>query len=290
METDFPITVAAFPAELPLHASKDSEGVDLSFDPLQELNSKAREDSLFAQGAARESVALEWADLRYSVETGRGKQRATKDILKGLSGQATAGSVLAIMGASGAGKTTLLNMLAGRLVDQGRAHTSGAILVNGQRRHYGSFRRMSAYVLQEDCMFAELTVKETITLSALLRLPRSMPRAEKLRRVADIIAELGLAKCQDTLIGSELIRGVSGGEKKRVNIGTELVTDPSLVFLDEPTSGLDSFNAQSVMSTLLKLARTGRTIVATIHQPRSSIFQMFDNLLLLSEVCVLGGV
>lgn len=90
-------------------------------------------------------------------------------------------------------------------------------------------------------------------------------------------------KCQNTQVGNELIRGISGGERKRLNIGTEIVTDPSLIFLDEPTSGLDSFNAQSVMQMLLKLAQNARTIITTIHQPRSSIFQMFDSLMLLSE-------
>jgi ATP-binding cassette, subfamily G (WHITE), eye pigment precursor transporter len=98
-----------------------------------------------------------------------------------------------------------------------------------------------------------------------------------------LITELGLGKCQHTLVGNDLIRGVSGGERKRVNIAMELVTDPSLVFLDEPTSGLDSFNAQSVMQLLLKLARNNRTIITTIHQPRSSIYQMFDTLMLVSD-------
>lgn len=98
-----------------------------------------------------------------------------------------------------------------------------------------------------------------------------------------LIGELGLGKCQNTLVGNDLVRGVSGGERKRVNIAAELVTDPSLVFLDEPTSGLDSFNAQSVMQLLLKLARNNRTIITTIHQPRSSIYQMFDTLMLLSD-------
>jgi ABC-type multidrug transport system ATPase subunit len=97
-------------------------------------------------------------------------------------------------------------------------------------------------------------------------------------------------KCQNSFVGNELIRGISGGEKKRLNIGTELVTDPSLIFLDEPTSGLDSFNAQSAMQMMLKLAQNSRTVITTIHQPRSSIFRMFDSLLLISEGrCVYFG-
>jgi len=126
----------------------------------------------------------------------------------------------------------------------GGGRSGGAITVNGNKRDFNKFRHISAYVLQQDSFFAELTVKETIMLSAKLRLPRSMTDEQKEERVDAIIAELGLTKVQDTYVGNELIRGVSGGERKRVNVGTELVTNPSLVFLDEPTSGLDSFNAQ----------------------------------------------
>lgn len=181
------------------------------------------------------------------------------------------------------GKTTLLNMLAGRLSQSGNGRTEGQILVNGQKRDFDTFRQQSAYVLQQDNFFAQLTVRETITLSALLRLPKNMSRKEKMERVDSVIAELGLTKVEDTLVGDDLVRGVSGGERKRVNVATELVTNPSLIFLDEPTTGLDSFNAYNVMSTLLQLARAGRTIVATIHQPNSKIVQLFDMLLLLSE-------
>ncbi|EGD79576.1 ABC transporter [Salpingoeca rosetta] len=233
--------------------------------------------------STRHPTVLQFSDVKYEVDVTVNKQKTVKPILKGLSGQVKPGQVLAIMGASGAGKTTLLNMLAGRLSAAGHGRSSGSILVNGQKRNFNTFRQISAYVLQQDSFFATLTVRETITLSAMLRLPASMTQEEKLMRVDSVIAELGLAKCADTFVGNELIRGVSGGEKKRVNVGTELVTNPSLVFLDEPTSGLDSFNAQNVMQTLLTLAKSNRTIIATIHQPRSSIFQMFDLLLLLSE-------
>lgn len=167
-------------------------------------------------------------------------------------------------------------MLANRSSGNGRVE--GEILVNGRKRDYDKFRQQSAYVLQEDCFFPELTVKETITLSAMLRLPRSMSKEEKEERVNSVIAELGLNLVVDTYVGNDMLRGVSGGERKRVNIGTELVTNPSLIFLDEPTTGLDSFNAHNVVKTLLTLSRAGRSVVATIHQPNSKIVQMFDML------------
>lgn len=155
--------------------------------------------------------------------------------------------------------------------------------MNGERRDFTKFKKIAAYVLQDDDMFPDLTVQEQITYAALLRLPGEMSRERKLMRVEKVIQELGLAKVKDTRIGNQLVRGISGGERKRVNIATELVTDPALLFLDEPTTGLDSFNALNVMTSLRQLATNGRTVVSTIHQPRSSIFALFDQLLLLSE-------
>ncbi|EDQ85608.1 uncharacterized protein MONBRDRAFT_34196 [Monosiga brevicollis MX1] len=228
-------------------------------------------------------MTLRFEDVKYEVDVGDPKNPQVKPILKGLSGQVEPSSLLSIMGASGAGKTTLLNILAGRLSAAGGGRTSGRILVNGQQRNYSTFRKLSAYVLQNDVFYAELTVRETITISAKLRLPADMSKEERQQRIDNVIAELGLKKCEDTLVGNDVIRGVSGGERKRCNIGTELVTNPTLVFCDEPTSGLDAFNAQNVMSSLLTLARAGRTVIATIHQPRSEIFGMLDQLMLLSE-------
>lgn len=211
------------------------------------------------------------------------KPPTEKPILHGISGYVRAGTMLAVMGSSGAGKTSLLNLLAGRITTSKGARASGEVLVNGQERDYNSFKRLAAYVLQDDDMFAELTVEEQLTYAALLRLPPSMPRDKKMRRVQRVIQELGLSKARNTMVGNQLMRGISGGERKRLNIGTELVTDPSLLFLDEPTTGLDSFNALNVMTSLRQLATNGRTIVTTIHQPRSSIFALFDQLCLLSE-------
>ncbi|KAI0561378.1 hypothetical protein FGB62_85g11 [Gracilaria domingensis] len=206
-----------------------------------------------------------------------------KVILRSISGEARAGTMLAVMGSSGAGKTSLLNLLAGRVSTSKGAKATGAVYLNGEPRNYNKFRKLAAYVIQDDDMFAELTVQEQLTYAALLRLPASMPKEKKLMRVQKVIQELGLGKVKDTMIGNQIVRGISGGERKRVNIGTELVTNPSLLFLDEPTTGLDSFNALNVMTALRQLASNGRTIISTIHQPRSSIFALFDQLCLLSE-------
>lgn len=262
-------------------------GIDVSYNPneteetiLEELETSTRR---------KERVDLVWNDLQFAVPI---KAKSSKDgeppktekiILKGMTGYARAGTMLAVMGSSGAGKTSLLNLLAGRITTSKGCKASGQVYVNGKPRDYTKFRKLAAYVLQDDDMFAELTVEEQLNYAALLRLPADMPREKKLMRVQKVIQELSLTKVKDTQIGNEIVRGISGGERKRVNIGTELVTDPALLFLDEPTSGLDSFNALNVMTSLRRLASNGRTIVSTIHQPRSSIFALFDQLCLLSE-------
>lgn len=127
-----------------------------------------------------------------------------------------------------------------------------------------------------------MTVRECLEFAARLKLPGSDD--QKLVRVTDLITILKLKKCENTRIGGPLVKGVSGGERKRCSIGVELITDPSLIFLDEPTTGLDSFTATSVMETLGLLAKDqGRTVISTIHQPNSDIFEMFDRLLLLAK-------
>jgi ABC-type multidrug transport system ATPase subunit len=129
-----------------------------------------------------------------------------------------------------------------------------------------------------------LTVYETIMQSALLRLPEKMPLFMKKRRVNETMMELGIVGIANRKIGSSGKRGISGGEKRRVSIACELVTSPSILFLDEPTSGLDSYNAYNVIECLVNLARDyNRSVVFTIHQPRSNIYALFDQLILLSK-------
>lgn len=184
------------------------------------------------------------------------------------------------MGSSGAGKSTLLNVLSGRIQP---GELKGNILINGETREPGSFKQIVGYIEQEDIMFENLSVKETLTYSALLRLPGTLETEEKSQRVNDVVDELGLAKCQNTYIGGGEKRGVSGGERKRVSIGVELVTSPSVLFLDEPTSGLDAFTAQAIIEKITELAKTSKkTVLMTIHQPRTDILNLFDKVILLS--------
>lgn len=192
------------------------------------------------------------------------------------------GQFLAIIGASGAGKTTLLNFLSGREISQ-NLNKTGTITVNGQRHdQIRNFSSLSAYVQQDDILFQTMTVRECLEFAAKLKL--SGPDGNKIARVNQLIHDLKLNKCANTRIGGPLVKGVSGGERKRCSIGVELITDPSLIFLDEPTTGLDSFTATSVMEILGDLARKdGRTVVSTIHQPNSDIFEMFDRLMLLAR-------
>jgi ABC-type multidrug transport system ATPase subunit/ABC-type multidrug transport system permease subunit len=206
-----------------------------------------------------------------------------KQILSGIQGVAHPGEIMAIMGASGAGKTSFLDILARK---NKRGTVKGNFYVNGEKVNDIEYKSVVGFVDQEDTMLPTLTVHETILTSALLRLPRDMSRAAKEQRVYEVEKQLGISAIKDSLIGSEegKGRGISGGEKRRVGIACELVTSPSILFLDEPTSGLDAYNAFNVIECLVTLAKTyKRTVIFTIHQPRSNIVALFDRLLLLAK-------
>lgn len=190
------------------------------------------------------------------------------------------GEILAMLGPSGSGKTTLLTALGGRL----SGHLSGKITYNGQP-FSGSIKRRTGFVAQDDVLYPHLTVFETLLFTALLRLPQTVSKQDKVQHVEHVIQELGLNRCQNSMIGGPLFRGISGGEKKRVSIGQEMLINPSLLLLDEPTSGLDSTTALRILTTVKGLANGGRTVITTIHQPSSRLYHMFDKLLLLSEGC-----
>lgn len=221
-------------------------------------------------------ATLVWDKLTVTVKDVKGNER---HILKGIDGYVEPRSMLAVMGPSGCGKSTLLDALAGRLASS--AKLSGDILVNGHKTQL-SFGR-SAYVTQDEVMIGTLTVRETVRYAAMLRLPRSISREERDQIVSDVLTEMGMDVAADTYIGNWHLRGISGGQRRRVAIATELVTSPKLLFLDEPTSGLDSAAAFYVMSSVKRLADGCRTIVSVIHQPSPETFDLFDQLCLLSD-------
>ncbi|KAG9143511.1 hypothetical protein Leryth_027115 [Lithospermum erythrorhizon] len=231
---------------------------------------------------------MQFDKVEYSVKVGEGggwfkkskdSKIEEKQILKGISGTVFPGEMLAMLGPSGSGKTTLLTTLGARLTG---GHLRGSITYN-DKPFSTTTNRQTGFVTQDDILYPHLTVTETLVYTALLRLPNSIPKQEKIEHARAVMTKLGLTRCKDNIIGHSMLRGISGGERKRVSIGQEMLVNPSLLFLDEPTSGLDSTTAQRIVSTLWELVNGGRTIVMTIHQPSSRLFYMFHKVLLLSE-------
>ncbi|KFQ05307.1 ATP-binding cassette sub-family G member 2, partial [Haliaeetus albicilla] len=205
------------------------------------------------------------------------QKTANKEVLRDVNGIMRPG-LNAILGPTGSGKSSLLDILAARKDPHG---LSGDILIDGAPQP-ANFKCTSGYVVQDDVVMGTLTVRENLKFSAALRLPKSVKEQEKNERVNQIIKELGLSKVADSKVGTQFTRGVSGGERKRTNIGMELITDPAILFLDEPTTGLDASTANAVLLLLKRMAKQGKTIIFSIHQPRYSIFRLFDNVTLLA--------
>lgn len=229
---------------------------------------------------------LQFEDVGYSIKVTNSKSscfvtsepKTSRTILNGVTGIAKPGELLAMLGPSGSGKTTLLTALAGRLPGK----ITGIMTYNGHP--FSSYiKRKTGFVTQDDVLYPHLTVGETLTYAAMLRLPKELTGHEKVEQAEMVMAELGLLARRDSMIGGPLLRGVSGGERKRVSIGQELLVNPSLLLLDEPTSGLDSTTAQRIVATLRGLALGGRTVVTTIHQPSTRLYQMFDKVLVLLD-------
>ncbi|CAN8209284.1 unnamed protein product [Coccothraustes coccothraustes] len=236
--------------------------------------------------AGRVGSVLTFHNIYYHVKTKTGllcfQKTTKKEVLRDVNGIMKPG-LNAILGPTGSGKSSLLDILAARKDPRG---LSGDILINGAPQP-ANFKCTSGYVVQDDVVMGTLTVRENLKFSAALRLPKSVKEQEKNERVNQIIKELGLSKVADSKVGTQFSRGVSGGERKRTNIGMELITDPAILFLDEPTTGLDASTANAVLLLLKRMSKQGRTIIFSIHQPRYSIFRLFDNLTLLAAGRVL---
>uniref|UniRef100_A0A672L611 ATP-binding cassette sub-family G member 8 n=1 Tax=Sinocyclocheilus grahami TaxID=75366 RepID=A0A672L611_SINGR len=202
-------------------------------------------------------------------------------VIKDLNLHVHSGQMLAVIGSSGCGKTSLLDIITCR--DEGGTMNSGEILINGKPSTRSLVKKCIAHVRQDDRLLPHLTVRETLAFVAKLRLPAHFTQEQRDQRVDDVIAELRLRQCAHTRVGNDYVRGVSGGERRRVSIAVQLLWNPGILILDEPTSGLDSFTAHNLVITLYRLARGNRLVLLSVHQPRSDIFQLFDLVVLLSS-------
>ncbi|KAF7811398.1 ABC transporter G family member 6-like [Senna tora] len=205
---------------------------------------------------------------------------STKTLLDDISGEARDGEIVAVMGASGSGKSTLIDALANRIA---KGSLKGSVTLNGEAMNSRLLKVISAYVMQDDLLFPMLTVEETLMFAADFRLPRTLSKSKKKMRVQALIDQLGLRNAANTVIGDEGHRGVSGGERRRVSIGIDIIHDPIILFLDEPTSGLDSTSAFMVVKVLQRIAQSGSIVIMSIHQPSYRILGLLDTMIFLSR-------
>ncbi|CAN1174136.1 ABC transporter G family member 1 [Linum perenne] len=204
----------------------------------------------------------------------------TKTLLNDISGEARDGEILAVLGASGSGKSTLIDALANRIA---KDSLKGTVNLNGEVLESRMLKVISAYVMQDDLLYPMLTVEETLMYAAEFRLPRTLSKSKKKARVQALIDQLGLRNAAKTVIGDEGHRGVSGGERRRVSIGIDIIHDPIILFLDEPTSGLDSTSAFMVVKVLQRIAQSGSIVIMSVHQPSYRILGLLDRLIFLSR-------
>lgn len=217
-------------------------------------------------------VEIRFEGITYRVRDGcRGFK---KTVLHQINGKFSPNKLIAIMGPSGAGKSTLLDLISGYRI----GGLEGKVIVNGRFRVLEEFRRISCYIQQDDRIQPLLTVQENMILAADLKLGPNVSPKRKSDMVDEILSVLGLRETVNTR-GSRL----SGGQQKRLSIALELISNPLVMFLDEPTTGLDSSSCSQCISLLRKLAHQGRTIICTIHQPSASLFQMFDQVYILTQ-------
>ncbi|KAF5475836.1 hypothetical protein F2P56_007601 [Juglans regia] len=232
--------------------------------------------SMAAGGEIRTRPMIEVAfkDLTLTL---KGKK---KHLLRCVTGKFMPGRVSAVMGPSGAGKTTFLSALAGKVTG---CNMSGLILINGKVESMQSYKKIIGFVPQDDIVHGNLTVEENLRFSARCRLSADMPKPDKVLVIERVIECLGLQAVRDSLVGTVEKRGISGGQRKRVNVGLEMVMEPSLLILDEPTTGLDSSSSLLLLRALRREALEGVNICMVVHQPSYALFKMFDDLILLAK-------
>ncbi|KAM4094295.1 hypothetical protein ACB094_06G184900 [Castanea mollissima] len=222
----------------------------------------------------RPLIEISFKDLTLTLKA------KNKHLLRCVTGKIKPGRIAAVMGPSGAGKTTFLSAVAGKAIG---CRTAGLIHINGRNDSIHSYKKIIGFVPQDDIVHGNLTVEENLWFSAKCRLPTYLSKPDKVLVVERVIEFLGLQTVRASLVGTVEKRGISGGQRKRVNVGLEMVMEPSLLILDEPTSGLDSASSQQLLRALRREALEGVNICMVVHQPSYALFNMFDDLILLAK-------
>jgi ABC-type multidrug transport system ATPase subunit len=214
---------------------------------------------------------LEVRDLRHSYRTG-------ETALDNINLTITRGEMVCVMGASGCGKSTLLRTLAGQ-----NWPDSGGVVLNGKSLydHLDELRGYISFIPQDDAFDEQLTIEENLSLAAALRSPH-LSRRERARRIDSKLIELGLNERRNSLVGSAVKKALSGGERKRLNIGLDMIGLADIYLFDEPTSGLSSKDSEHVVEIIRGMSHN-KIVLVTIHQPSSKIFQMFNKVILLDK-------
>ncbi|KAH7840599.1 hypothetical protein Vadar_019054 [Vaccinium darrowii] len=265
------------------HLHTDSQIFKYAYDQLEKEKAMQQENLTFSgvismannrEIRKRPIIEVSFRDLTLTL---KGKN---KHLLRCVTGKIEPGRITAVMGPSGAGKTTFLSALVGKTVG---CKMTGSILINGKNESIHSYRKIIGFVPQDDIVHGNLTVEENLWFSARCRLSANLLKEDKVLILERVIESLGLQAVRDSLVGTVEKRGISGGQRKRVNVGLELVMEPSLLILDEPTSGLDSSSSQLLLRVLRREALVGVNICMVVHQPSYTLFKMFDDLVLLAK-------
>ncbi|PON68005.1 Phosphonate C-P lyase system [Trema orientale] len=254
-------------AQLEKEKAQQQEFKDLTFSGVIKMatHNKIRKQPL---------IEISFKDLTLTLKAKK------KHLLRCVTGSIKPGRITSVMGPSGAGKTTFLSALAGKAIG---CNVSGLILINGRDESIHSYKKIIGFVPQDDIVHGNLTVEENLWFSAKCRLSVDLLKPDKVLVVERVIESLGLQAVRNSLVGTVEKRGISGGQRKRVNVGLEMVMEPSLLILDEPTSGLDSASSQQLLRALRREALEGVNICMVVHQPSYALFKMFDDLVLLAK-------
>ncbi|GMH61060.1 hypothetical protein TL16_g03182 [Triparma laevis f. inornata] len=243
------------------------KNLDAEFDSTQ---SGRRRFSSICTPNMTSRVDIEFRDMSVILSSGQ-------KILNKVSGTLESGTMTAIMGPSGCGKSTTICAI------KNGGRVTGDILINNEKTHLMTIQHLIGFVPQDDIMHRDLTVRETLRFQAKLKANPNLTNMQRRAFVNEVLDVLGLTHVQHTLIGDELVRGISGGQRKRVNIGIELMASPLVLFLDEPTSGLDATTTMELIESLDVLAGLGLTIAMVIHQPRMEVLDKIKKLILLQR-------